>query len=1206
MKRTFLLLLLLVLSSNICQPLFARTAKEYFHQESSSEAIMDELYEGEGYDSIMSEIRAYVIGELLPSMDSNSIAYVDTLFKYLDYVSYHGKYKEQTIELARQARRIVLAQEGKSSRYAKSIKYELYARGIYGINIPEAEVTRARQLFGELIDYYHQTSRPTDEDYINTLEQLFLCVFVSDICPIDISANDSPRYELVPNWAYMYNEAAFVWNDLLTWSDITKEEYDSICSNYIACIMEDYTCLSMYGECKNDRGCETFSYRRYSDYQAYLDLLHAHVQLLLRTNDTRYYNEVADLVNGLQWRAYAYMQDHDGEPDSYHWIDTAYMHSKNLIQAFPISSGTDASYFIDFHLAAAVCRMSAEGYTADLQSELKRLYNFCNQGIKNNRKQKKFGTKEQLVQNIEDPLYEYAAAVLTLQAEGELLNGNGKSAVKLQRQACKMADKFSMAIFEEPASRDYAELLMIAVADHDKKTFDELKRNGLIYYEKYWKEIIPRLRYTPYRYILEQRFRQNEVEILGKSMPRDHASLTNDLVCERIWQPVLISETDDEGEDDEGDAEYEEWDEEDNSADEGYSYSDSSEDSDTDDGQPAYRPVKVKIGNLYYFLYDAHMTASVISPGEEWKENNLDEEEDFDEEEDEIFVPYNNLKNVTIPATITHNGFKYRVTEFGNAFNNCQSLQSIRIPANIKDIDEGAFNGCDNLKKITVASNNRKYCSVNGILFNKYKTTLRLFPAGRKGKYVIPESVTSIARYAFAGSQLTALTVPEGVTSMYNLHDAKSLTTVVWNAKNCSAIPNSGVLPPTVSSLTFGNNVEYIPSFLCYYNNRLTSVTIPASVTHIGRIAFGDSIRSVIWNAKNCEDFASDEEAPFYNTHEQITSFVFGEAVEHIPAFLCADMNKLPSVNIPQSVTSIGDVAFWACDSLHSVNISANVTHIGSGAFGACEQLKAIHVAPDNQTYCSYDGILLDKEQTTVVQIPAGKESFVYPNGITRIGDFAYAWCSNLTHAVIDDAVTDIGYAAFRGCQSLQSVAFGKNLTECGINLFEYCENLTSVVWNAKNCTDFQWVGNTPFYDIRDQITSMIIGEDVEHIPARLSYECYNMTSLTIGNNVTSIDEWAFTHCLKLTELTLPGSLKQIGALAFFNLSDLKSVTCLAETPPAMGTQFVKDTRQNYGVFFAIDNEGSDIPLYVPAGSVEAYRQAEQWKDFKTILPIKD
>ena len=74
--------------------------------------------------------------------------------------------------------------------------------------------------------------------------------------------------------------------------------------------------------------------------------------------------------------------------------------------------------------------------------------------------------------------------------------------------------------------------------------------------------------------------------------------------------------------------------------------------------------------------------------------------------------------------------------------------------------------------------------------------------------------------------------------------------------------------------------------------------------------------------------------------------------------------------------------------------------------------------------------------------------------------------------------------------------------------------------------------------------------------------------------------------------------------MAFYNCSRLKSITCLAETPPALGTIFLEEDNKDFGVFLAISNEGTDIPLYVPAESVEIYKLAEQWKDFKNILPI--
>ena len=102
---------------------------------------------------------------------------------------------------------------------------------------------------------------------------------------------------------------------------------------------------------------------------------------------------------------------------------------------------------------------------------------------------------------------------------------------------------------------------------------------------------------------------------------------------------------------------------------------------------------------------------------------------------------------------------------------------------------------------------------------------------------------------------------------------------------------------------------------------------------------------------------------------------------------------------------------------------------------------------------------------------------------------------------------------------------------------------------------------------------------------------CSGLTSVTIPNSVTTIGSWAFCNCSGLTSVTIPNSVTTIGSWAFEGCSGLTSVTCEATTPPACGRD----------CFYDVDKS---IPLYVPTGSVDAYKTADEWKDFTDIRPI--
>jgi hypothetical protein len=163
------------------------------------------------------------------------------------------------------------------------------------------------------------------------------------------------------------------------------------------------------------------------------------------------------------------------------------------------------------------------------------------------------------------------------------------------------------------------------------------------------------------------------------------------------------------------------------------------------------------------------------------------------------------------------------------------------------------------------------------------------------------------------------------------------------------------------------------------------------------------------------------------------------------------------------NITSIGNEAFSG-SGLTSITIPSTVTNIGSGAFGGCASLTAITVDTNNLVYCSMDGVLFDKNQTTLIQYPNGKVgNFVIPDTITSVG-LQFEGLNNLTGIIIPDSVTNIATYAFYQCEGLTNVTIGNNVTSIGESSFQECGNLAWVTMvksiNYIGLAAFDFCGN--------------------------------------------------------------------------------------------------------------------------------------------------
>ena len=368
--------------------------------------------------------------------------------------------------------------------------------------------------------------------------------------------------------------------------------------------------------------------------------------------------------------------------------------------------------------------------------------------------------------------------------------------------------------------------------------------------------------------------------------------------------------------------------------------------------------------------------------------------------EGSVFRYCSSLEKVSFPESL--------VNIYGNTFDSCSKLDNVKIPNNLTYIDGYVFSNCSSLKnvsigsscksvsttaflnsysidKITVAEDNKNFTSVDGVLYNNDKTTLVLYPKNRSGEFAVPDTVTTIADYAFDNApKLTKVTIGENVKSVGTgaFRNCNSLETVIFKDSDTVqktigdyAFNNC----PALTEVDFGNAVKSIGNYAFMVDKLLESIEFPDSLESIGYCAF------------------SCYRGGTYSTYvaSNLKSVKFGSGLKTIGNYAFYGNRSLETVQFSgENLTSIGEDAFRDCIALSELNITGNGLVIDSNAF-----------------YCNY-----------------ALKSVTLGTGVKTINDYAFRECTSLETVNIGNDVETIGYRAFYYDNNIKQLVLGKGL----------------------------------------------------------------------------------------------------------------------------------------------------------------------------------
>ena len=462
-------------------------------------------------------------------------------------------------------------------------------------------------------------------------------------------------------------------------------------------------------------------------------------------------------------------------------------------------------------------------------------------------------------------------------------------------------------------------------------------------------------------------------------------------------------------------------------------------------------------------------------------------------------------------------------------------------------------------------------------------------------------------------------------------HENKTATVTLGDSKYTLT---EVIIPSTIMYDNNEYSVVAIDKRTFFLAQSLSSITIPSSVTSIGKEAF----LYTPW-LENQPDGCLYINNMLYlyignmpeNTHIDIKDGTTKICTEAFKGY-----DNLKSITIPNSVNTIEMCAFEDCESLTSVTLPSSITTISVAAFYKSDNVQALNITAESlENYCKSTilhelvwvlqtaerHIIINGKEITDVVVPesittinpstfflcTSVTSVKLGNNVTSIGLNAFALCSSLTSIEIPNSVKSIDQGAFQVCTSLESIVIPNSVDTLANGAFYNCKSLTSI--NLSNrlksiekstfekCTSLKniiipdsvtYIGIYAFYECKS-LEKIIIPNSVTYIAEYSFDECTSLAYLELGQNVTFIGREAFDQSI-LENLIIPSSVKTINEWTFAGCKKIKRIEVQAIVPPTITSN-------------TFDGVNRNIEFIIPKESYNAYAEHEYWKEFMQNIP---